>query len=403
MSRDTPLSLKWRADESLLDLPELKPRSELEAAAILGILGCCRIAQDVGRYVSYSRSRAWYLGRQRYLGAAGTYGIIIPATSRLVAAGLTGTWIAPQGTRGHLRSQLWLTPDGSQLVSRRPLRWVSHTEREILLLRNNDRQLIDYRDTRRTRQLRRTLKIVNGQISQIAIDITHPGVTKTEHHWAYDTTTTDGQVMINYVAVEPEPGLRRIFNRGSWELGGRAYASYQNLPKTIRARLTINGEAVASHDFPQLHPSMLYAMAGKQLHGDAYELPGCERQEGKLAFNMSVNAKTPREAVGAIGQHLAEMRGGRHPTRAERERATELYGAVLVRHPEIPEAFGSDMGLVLQRRDSDLILDTTMQCYEDGIPVLPVHDELIMPARFKAEVIEKMTRNLCLMLGSLNP
>ena len=45
-------------------------------------------------------------------------------------------------------------------------------------------------------------------------------------------------------------------------------------------------------DYPQLHPTLLYATAGKPMRGDPYDLPDWPRDLVKLAFNTLVNADT---------------------------------------------------------------------------------------------------------------
>ncbi len=58
--------------------------------------------------------------------------------------------------------------------------------------------------------------------------------------------------------------LRRIFNNGSFEEGRRLFGGFwQPLKKTERAEgLIIEDEAVASLDFGQMTPRILYGMAG---------------------------------------------------------------------------------------------------------------------------------------------
>jgi hypothetical protein len=41
------------------------------------------------------------------------------------------------------------------------------------------------------------------------------------------------------------------------------------------------------HDYPQLHPNMLYAEIGARLEGDAYAVDGWPRKLMKVAFKLS--------------------------------------------------------------------------------------------------------------------
>jgi len=67
------------------------------------------------------------------------------------------------------------------------------------------------------------------------------------------------------------PGLDRAFNRGSFSLGGQLHGWWRSLPKGRRRQLVLNGEAIVEPDFEQMHVSMLYAISGQYLEGDAYE------------------------------------------------------------------------------------------------------------------------------------
>jgi hypothetical protein len=80
--------------------------------------------------------------------------------------------------------------------------------------------------------------------------------------------------------------LYRIFNRGSFSNGGRFYGTWwQQIPKEIRPQLLIDGEPTIEHDYPQLHPNMLYAQIGARLEGDAYAVDGWPSQrKGKPGF-----------------------------------------------------------------------------------------------------------------------
>src|SRR5258706_15068850 len=98
----------------------------------------------------------------------------------------------------------------------------------------------------------------------------------------------------------PENGMHRIFNRGSFAYHGRAYGWWQNIPKTARGDLTIDGEATAEADYTTLHASILYGERGIKFHGDAYEIDNFPRDQVKLGFNIALNARNKRGAVGAL-------------------------------------------------------------------------------------------------------
>jgi hypothetical protein len=51
------------------------------------------------------------------------------------------------------------------------------------------------------------------------------------------------------------------------------------------------------------------------------------------------------------------------------------------------------MGVKLMRLDSEIILDCLKACISKAIPVLPVHDELIVPARLASRAAEIMVES----------
>ena len=64
--------------------------------------------------------------------------------------------------------------------------------------------------------------------------------------------------------------VQRIYSRGSVMMGGRLYTPLANLPDRkarIRINTIFNGNPVAEVDLKSNHPSMLYALKGKQQAG----------------------------------------------------------------------------------------------------------------------------------------
>ena len=99
----------------------------------------------------------------------------------------------------------------------------------------------------------------------------------------------------NAYVIPSRKSCYRVFNRGSFRFGGRAYGGYwQNLSKARRLQLTINGSSVERHDHAELHPRLLYAERGLSIDGgSAYAVPGYDhsteqRKLAKKAFNTAV-------------------------------------------------------------------------------------------------------------------
>ncbi|TWI60953.1 hypothetical protein LZ24_03473, partial [Desulfobotulus alkaliphilus] len=117
--------------------------------------------------------------------------------------------------------------------------------------------------------------------------------------------------LISYNTILKQHGLppvHRVFNQGSWDLGGRFYGGWwQTCPKAERKTITIGdrtdpngGEATVELDYSCLYPTLLYAEKGLELSKDAYDILGFPRNEAKKAFVVAVGAKTPKGGKQAL-------------------------------------------------------------------------------------------------------
>jgi len=363
--RDRPLGFHHRIGRAVLDSLGLrKPKNEHREIARAAILAEAILAHDEGKTVSYSRRRQSYTGRQRYMGPAYTYANVISEIDVLGPAGLLEEQRAKSGSRDW-QSTFRATPALLSVCSSSGYWDFSFQLHDPikLAIKGSDgrRHWIPYRDTAATRAMRRGIEGINADYSGLVLDL--PSVEKTDHHWIVEEST-----------IRPTPLiLYRVFNRGSWVCGGRAYAYWQQLPKCFRAQLLINGEPVAEPDYRGLHAALIYAERGMRLVGeeDPYEIDGFERGQSKLAFLIAVNSKSTRDAIGSLVR--------RHGM--DRAAATNIIAAIMAKHNRVSDAFCSDAGIRLMRQDSDLILASTRACLNAGIAALPVHDSLIVPLR----------------------
>jgi hypothetical protein len=245
------------------------------------------------------------------------------------------------------------------------------SQREVIWLRDRS-ELVDYEDTPEIHQMRREIEAINSSMSKLVVDLDAAGVTKEGRYWIVDGA---------YFVPTP-PMVRRIFSRGSFEKGGRLYGWWQGLPSRYRAAIRIDGDPVLEPDFSQFHAAIIYGLRGIVLVGDAYETVEFPRTEGKLAFNIALNAGNERGAVAAIAHHLS----------IERSRASLLLRAIRRKHKPIDDVFCSDAGVSLMRIDSEITLHAVKDCQSQGIGVLPVHDSLVVPARHVGNAADAMVK-----------
>lgn len=222
---------------------------------------------------------------------------------------------------------------------------------------------VDYDDTPQTRRYRKELARINDWLEQGDI---------TCEPWAAPP---------GHVIDASDRRLRRYFNNGSFELGGRLFGGFwQNLASEHRLRaIRINGEPVVGVDFGQMNPRLLYWKAGLQAPpDDAYEIPPlrAHRDGIKTLFN----AMLYRDAVKKF------PKGTRHwfPARYSVGEAAEL---IRTHHAPVAHLFGSGIGFELLFVESEILVEVLLQLMDRRIVALPLHDAVIV-AQPDAETAE---------------
>ena len=109
------------------------------------------------------------------------------------------------------------------------------------------------------------LNCPNWQLKKLAARMAKPG-------YRYETS---GEIKrqrvraLNFSQVL----LRRIFAKGRLDRGGRFYGAWwEYIPKNFRRYVTINGQPTVEVDFKEIHPRLLYALAGVTPPDDLYDL-----------------------------------------------------------------------------------------------------------------------------------
>jgi hypothetical protein len=377
-NRDKPLSFHWKAQNyGWLDRLDLSPaQSEFSAQARASIILEAYLVgrAEPDRAISYSRRKEFYANGQRYRGTPYTCKNVVGSIDEAASLGLLDSFKTAPGRRG--RQSTFRATDRLLEAIDQPFP-VIFDPCETVRLKDTEGHLVDYRDTARTDRMRRDLNEINEALTATEVDLTSTNAVHKEH-----TIQCDNHVL--YPAMQ---NLYRVFNRGKFPHGGRLYGGWwQQAHKVDREFLTIDGEATIELDYPCLHPSMLYAMAGKPLTGDPYVIDGWERKLVKVAFNVLINADTERQALGAIAERI----GGQGAF----EKARKLIIAIKERHSPIADAFGSGAGLRLQRTDADMAEHIVLSLIRKGIIALPIHDSFITKKQDKEALLEIMAEAL---------
>src|SRR5215471_8248799 len=243
---------------------------------------------------------------------------------------------------------------------------------EIIIVRDAAGNPIGYVDNRETRQMRKRMTAINEAIAAQRVGLG-------------ERIIREGDRLDNGGRAQMQ--MHRVFVRGSWDNCGRLVGSFwQNLPKPERSTLTINGHSTVEVDYAGMHIRLLYDMVGKLMPGDPYDIDRWPRGQVKVALLIAINARTHRSAVRALADAL-RLEGVANPFEA----ANKLVNAAKAKHPDIAWAFGSDAGVRLMRRDSEIAQQVILEMLRaTGIAPLAIHASFVVPAAHEDRLREAM-------------
>ena len=248
----------------------------------------------------------------------------------------------------------------------KPQMVTNHPDRETVLLKDNDKQLLEYQDTAFTTELRASLKRCNDLL--LRTNITHP---KGLHRSSF---------------------IYCVFNRSSWDLGGRFYNAWQNIPSEERSGLAFDGVPTVEIDYSSFHPYLLYAELGLRLPSDPYEHSQFSRPEMKSMFLVMINSANERQALRAYKDPETNK-----PVPFAVSRP--ILEAIKLKHLQIADAFCSDKGISLMRKDADIARHVINAFVLAGKPIIPVHDSFVVQASEIDRLMEEMYLGLRTVLG----
>ena len=266
---------------------------------------------------------------------------------------------------------------------------IQRVDNEVIILKGpkdlrGRANFIEYSDTQETRAMRQRLLEINSRIADARIDL----------------YVSDDQMRDLALRLQRDPrrepvdfrrtALRRIFNDGRWDHGGRLYHGWwQEIPSAYRGWIVINDRQTIEIDFSGIHFAILYADAGLPApDGDPYALPDCEpgkRGVVKRALNILINADSEHQARGKISQIMAEEGPpAAYPT------AANLLAALKAKHAPIASFFASGAGIRAQFKDSQVAEEILLRLGVNGAVALPVHDSFIVEERHEEALRDAM-------------
>lgn len=311
---------------------------------------------------SVSRNKKDYQKETRYRKIFLKYDLFIPLIDDLITLGYITQRLGNQ-YMGY-QSRIKATEKLLACCAEFDINQVSRAEdvplTDPIVLRDENKNTIDYVDNQRTIEMRERIERYNIKLD--ASKLTVEGVKA-------DTSSKR---------------MHRVFNKSNFEKGGRFYGGFwQSLKQRDlrqRQQIRIDGEEVTELDYKSLHPSFLYRIKNLPIPEDAYSIEGVDRQSVKDAFLVIINCHNRKQAIDTM-RHEKGIKN-----------AASVLSAIEQHHSSISEFFYSpDSGLGLQHIDSILADAVMSDLYAEGIIVLPVHDSFIVARKHENRLREAMT------------
>ena len=211
-------------------------------------------------------------------------------------------------------------------------------------------KLIRYEETPLTRQYRAEMEQINAFLREA--DICYQG----------NKDVDDSRVE-----------LKRIFNNGSFEEGGRLYGGFWISMKSEDLRdVTIDDEWVVALDYGQMAVRLAYSLAKVPIHfDDGYLIPRREwaREATKKLINIMLNS--PDAKNWSVPKKVRDYYKDQDVQKRLIEEINDF-------HKPIKHLFGNPNGMKFMFLESEILIDVLMELNGLGIVALPIHDGLLV-------------------------
>lgn len=189
------------------------------------------------------------------------------------------------------------------------------------------------------------------------------------------------------------PGLQRIFNDGdvedyAWDRGGRFYSlpggrPYEQLPSVRRLeRIRMNGQRVCEVDIRASHLTILHALLQEPMKSDddPYEIEGVERTVAKQwCTHVLGSGKSSARRWGDEAKKAYSLSYEGRSLQTDFPMA-KVGQRVMAKHPVFLRLEEAGLQSVnLQFHESEVLRLAMMELLQANVPVLPMHDALIVP------------------------
>jgi hypothetical protein len=199
--------------------------------------------------------------------------------------------------------------------------------------------------------------------------------------------------------------LRRIFNNGSLEHGGRIFGGWwQLLPARDRlARIQIQGERVIELDFRAMVPRLCYARLRVPWPFSGNQCPYTPQgRHGRDAWKKLTNAMLA--SGGPLRSWPGDTIAAQHALRDALDiPLCEAAAAIRAHHPNYTRAggFGRRLSTKAMRLESDIAVQVVLRLRDRGVVVLPIHDGFLAPAS-KAGLVSAVMREAAMAVAGVD-
>lgn len=257
---------------------------------------------------------------------------------------------------------------------------VQGKRRDIIILRNPEKENIRYSDNEFTLQAKEDLRKINDLLVNHTIEVGHAPINRKIMH--------------------------RVYNQ-DFNQGGRFYGpTWQQLAgkdkpgkPAQRPHLKIDGMPTKELDYSEMHPTMLYGLKGIQVEKSIYQFDGYSNAVRKFlkdVFLILINSNTVGAARKTI-QGKINLKELIQPK--EITSVPKLIDEFLQAHAQIADLFGNNIGRRLQKYDSDICEAILLHFQTKDIPVLSIHDSFIVQAGRADEIREVMMEKFYEKMG----
>lgn len=363
---------------------------------------------DPDMWVMYSRDRNDYNYGKRYNKLFIKYDILIDTVDKLLGLGYIESIKGFNDRRPGGQSYAPRMKATAKLIDVIESRHAATFEMigkyapdEMIELRNAEGVPIDFVDTRATEHMKSVLVAYNELLSETYIDI-HFDVPDIQakidaRRKKKDKVTgkpKDYRLVINLTNKR----VRRIFNKSTFNKGGRFYGGWwQNIPSKLREKIIINRDYTIETDYSGLHIYLLYALKGinfADLEKEPYIYskdndPDNYRPILKVLLLAAINSGTETDCIKAVRYEI-NMNRSEFPD--EIPDLKNAYQKFKEYHSDIEDMFCSKLGLKLQRWDSSIAEAVVNVMTKAGVPVLVVHDSFVCSKKEETFLYDTMIK-----------